>query len=290
MPGASKFGKVNTGTFEYFRSADGSIDTAGLFSLALLISRTPVDEAIQSTLLERTGEVITASSIFDARSLLQMRLAELVVLVIDGEETELQDFLRELKKLRPDLPILLITPQDTRNLLSLINLGAWDFAESSKAAVIDALQRLAGRKLTEMQKMQSQIEWSAFWAAVHNAPDGVGILGSTGTVLFANRKFLDFCSAVARIETGPNPDLPALLKGYDPSAAGQLEEQLKERSTHVAWQTEVKIDERYFCLFLSSVTFGELGELSALSENVRIAAPRLFVLWMRDITGAGTVP
>ncbi len=269
--------------FRHFLNEDGSIDTVSLFSLTLLVSADAGGD-LHSLLLGQTEEVITAASIQEARSLLEVNLAELLVLAPDKEDTGLHEFLREMKALRPDLPILLITPNESWRVLPLIHLGAWDFASLSSASVNDALQRLGGRKLAEMQKIQAQVERSAFWSAVHNAPDGLGIIGNTGMVLFANQKFRDFCSALVETDPGPNPSLPALLRNHNPSATAQLEEQLKEHSAHVGWQTEVKIEDRYFRLFLSSVTFGELGELTPLSESVRIAAPRLYVLWIRDIT------
>ncbi|NMC62794.1 MAG: response regulator [SAR324 cluster bacterium] len=285
----------------HFRKEDTSIDTRVLFASALLVSNEGNDSQYQESLLSKeVGELLTARSFEDGFAILETQMIEIVIMhsSIDGNSGI--TFLKRLKSLRPELPIVVIAPiSQAHEILSLMQLGAWDYIDCSSKEGLElnihsTLQRVAETKLSEIDKIQTHLERSAFWAAVHNAPDGLGILGVNGIVLFANKKFLDFCSLILKSPTKANPNFIDLLKMQNNNIALQVQEQLeKEVKNEALWQTEIQIiDENLnqnpsscsFDLFLSSVTFSEIQGGTSLSTLLRKVSPRLFVMWVRDST------
>jgi signal transduction histidine kinase len=279
-------------------AAHSSIDTPGIFSTVLLVE----DEAAHATLIQRAvqsavGEISHVGSGKDAISALETSFFELVLCDLNLPDMSGLAVLRAIKELRPGLPVIVLTSSSNLDdAVGAMREGAWDyFVKQFSADFADGLkivvQRTAERKQQQIREMQLRSERRNFWAAAHAAQDGLAILGTHGSVVFANEAFHKFANL---LEKDHDPDsainLITLLDGHDHSVAQALAHQLNQRRPDLLWNSELQVSKElesgkqsyYFDLSLSSVKFEELEDIHLPEAEIPDFYRSIF--WVRDIT------
>ena len=117
-------------------------------------------------------------------------------------------------------------------------------------------------KLKSQQRLRS--ERKNFWAAVHNAADGLAILDDTGAIIFANEAFYKFISLVTKNSKTSNPlNLIKAIEKQDRNLASSLASQISVSNPERIWNSELELKEQkenttisiYYSLSLSTARF-----------------------------------
>lgn len=284
--------------FSTFSEPPSEVDTAGTFSSVLLIEDEPAHaRLVERSLAKLVGEIKHVSSGKEGLAAVESSFFELVLCDLHLPDTEGIAVIRAIKELRPGLPVIVLTSSSNLDdAVSAMREGAWDymvkqFSSEFSDGIRFVIQRTAERKLQQVREMQLRSERRNFWAAAHAAQDGLSILGAHGSVVFANEAFHNFAKL---LQPGRDPSEPInvveLIAAQDPTAAQALAAQLRERSAHLLWNTELPVAletdgkklQYYFDLSLSSVKLEEL-------EDVKLAEAGFpdfnrYIMWVRDIT------
>lgn len=275
------------------------IDLPSIFSSVLLVEDEPAHAALIKRVLNPIfGEVTHVSTGQEALRAAESSFFELVLSDLHLPDISGVEVLRAVRQLRPGLPVIVLTSSNNLDdAVSAMREGAWDymvkqfttdFAEGLKLVI----NRTAERKQLQIREMQLRSERRNFWAAAHAAQDGLAILGTHGSVVFANEAFSKFVSLVSPNHREGMPlNIIELAKIHDASIGAALEQQLSQRRQDILWNSEFHVPPKpgetsgtgyYFDLSLSSVQLEEFED-SSLGETP-ITEFHRSILWVRDIT------
>lgn len=275
------------------------LDTASFFTTVLLVE----DERPHAALIKRAiqpmvGEIVHVSSGQEALNAIETQLFELVLCDLHLGDMSGIEVLRAIRELRPALPMIVLTSSHVLDdAVSAMREGAWDymlkqFSEDFNQRMKFVISRTCERKQQQIRETQLRSERRNFWAAVRAAQDGLAIIGSQGSVVFANEAFHMFCKLLGmsdRTASGPY-NLIELLSSQDQSVAAALKKQLQEGRADLLWNSELEVKEKfpdeskhscYFDLSLSSVKLEELEELGIVDTGIQL---HRYIIWVRDVT------
>src|SRR5690606_37676958 len=124
------------------------------------------------------------------------------------------------------------------------------------------VRRVGERKIQEMRELQVRAERDAFSQAVRSAQDGLAVVETDGTVVFANEAFEKFVQAVGGGGVSPENVLH-IVGATDSAIADQLRTQFDQAPGEGGfWRSELKVshpaakDNLYYELMLTSFRLG----------------------------------
>lgn len=140
--------------------------------------------------------------------------------------------------------------------------------------------------------LQLSQERKNFWAAVHAASDGLAILDTEGSAIFANEAFYKFIASLTstKKQVSTPINLIDLIRKHDSAIANSLKKQVAENPQEI-WNSEIQIQGKnkkvshHYTFSLSKVSLEvPLEEIAFNLETEAETANEKYVLWVRDIT------
>lgn len=270
-----------------------------LFGSILLIEDNPAHSKLISRAIgEQAAEIRLVSSGSEGIRIVENSFVELVICDLHLPDMTALDVLRAVREVRPGLPFLVLTSSsDLDDAIRAMREGAWDymvkqFSHDFSDGLRLLLKRTAERKEQQIRELQLRSERRNFWAAAHAAHDGLAILGSHGSVVFANKAFHNFARLVNRELHFDSPiNIISLLAKADPSVAERLEPQLALAHSELLWNAEIqlaapkeqsKLGAYFYDLSLTSVKLEDLEEMKLGAKD--LSDCNRYILWARDIT------
>ncbi len=277
------------------QSALENVGTEGFFSSALLIEDDPAHAALITRALKKVVEEVNhVSSGNDGLRAFETSFPEIVFCDLHLSDVSGLSILKTINELRPGLPIVVLTSSSNlEDAITAMREGAWDymvkqFSEDLSDRIAFVVERIAERKISEMRELQVRAERDAFWVASHTAQDGLAILGRSGSVVFSNNAFGDFCSTAKRYQFEEAVNIIDLISHYNENVADSLRNELESDYGNSLWSKELTVEDldnktsRHFELSLSSVQVGG-GHQSDFAEQL-LPELRRYVVWVRDVT------
>lgn len=272
-------------------------DTVELFSQVLLVE----DDASHAALIKRAcaqhlGPITHLTDVSSGVAYLSNEIPDLVLCDLNlGNDTGLT-LLQAIKQIRPTLPVIIMTSSNQiQDAVSAMREGAWDyvikdFDDNFRDRLFLSLQRVAQRKQRELTELKLRAERDAFWAAIHTAQDGMAVLSSTATVIFANNAFRSFAQLIEPKHDSSLIHIADAIEKHNPAVAASLRTQLKNSLSDSLWQSEVSIHNEIsgqkttntYELTLNAVSAQQLPDLALQHRDLQLF--RKYVLWVRDIS------
>lgn len=275
-----------------------SPNTAEFFSQVLLVEDDPSHAALVTrACAQHLGPISHVSDVSSAVEYLTTEIPDLVLCDLNlGNDTGL-NLLRAAKEIRPTLPVIIMTSSNQiQDAVNAMREGAWDyvikdFDDNFRDRLLLSLQRVAQRKHRELTELKLRAERDAFWAAIHTAQDGMAVLSSNATVIFANSAFHTFASLIAPHEDITGIRIADAIEKLNPEVAKSLRQQLADSHSDSLWQSEITIRNEIagektttaYELTLNAVSAQQLPDLSLQHRDLQLF--RKYVLWIRDISG-----
>lgn len=280
------------------KGPNGTPDLADIFGSVLLVEDEPAHAAlIKRVLAPLVGEITHVPTGQEALRAAESDFFELVLSDLHLPDISGVEVLRAIQQLRPGLPVIVLTSSNNLDdAVSAMREGAWDymikqFSPDFSEGLQLVIRRTAERRQQQIREVQLRSERRNFWAAAHAAQDGLAILGTHGSVVFANEAFHKFVKQMDPLTREDTPlSIVELLKTRDPNVATALEQQLSQRRSDLLWNSEITVQAAAdkstpgynFDITLSSVKLEELEDLP-LSVGEMPEFQR-YILWVRDIT------
>ena len=288
-----------------FHSADEhsrpshDLDAAELFSSVLLVEDDPAHAKLVSRALESiVGDVSCVHNGEEAIRAVQTSYFELVFCDLNLPDMSGLAVLKAIHDIRPSLPVIVLTSSSNiDDAVAAMKAGTWDymvkqFTPDLHDRIKLVISTAAARKLQDLHSLQVRTERDAFWVAAQTALDGLAILGSEGSVVFANEAFRNFCSGASRDEEFPaGANVVDLIASHDYAVARDLRRQFTGKQGDSLWSSELRVVplggerkdmQRYFELTLSAMETSGFEDLALSTGSFR--GLRRYVLWVRDIT------
>lgn len=271
--------------------------TAEFFSQVLLVE----DDASHAALITRAcsqhlGSITHVTSVNSGVEYLSNEIPDLVLCDLNlGNDTGLT-LLQAVKQIRPTLPVIIMTSSNQiQDAVNAMRDGAWDyvikdFDDNFRDRLFLSLQRVEQRKQRELTELRLRAERDAFWAAIHTAQNGMAVLSSNATVIFANSAFSTFAKLIAPKQDAAGICVADAIEKINPAVATSLRNQLVNSHSDSLWQSEIIINHEtseptstVYELTLNAVSAQQLPDLTLQHRDLQLF--RKYVLWVRDISG-----